>query len=1228
MNGPRLLAAAVCLAAPGVHALPPDFAISEFVSGLRDPATMAFAPDDRLFVGERIEGRLRIVTASGQLLGSPFLTLDVPPVRHRSGGLRGFAFDPAFPSEPYLYVFYTKQFPGNVRHNRISRFTVSSSDPNRADPASEQVLMELPFNDHPLGSSGSHNGGAVVFGGDGKLYVTTGDGWNASAGYGAGDDVQSLSTFTGKVLRLNRDGSIPADNPFYGQASGNYRAIFALGLRNPYAAAVHPVTGEVFVFDVGTANGGNKDDIFRVAAGANFGHDGYGGIGNRTTPWASAGTPIVSGGVWYFADQFPETYRERLFVTSWRKGLKTVHSLTDPVVEDFGSADVNNQGPLYPAVGPDGSLFFLDSTYETSNGRIYQIRYTNLNRAEPPEIAPNGGRFVGDVTVSLSATTPGSEIRFTLDGSDPGAMSPLYVGPFSLTTTATVRARAFAPGFDPSIVTASLFEVIPQSAPSFTNTLPDNAELGRPFVFDLEATGAPAPLFSLDSAPAGMQIHPVTGEVFWVPEAPGAVTVSIRASNGVNPDAVWSGTVTVDAMRTTDAPDPATLSPGGLRYSYFEDSAEAASAGVIATPDLSIRGRDTNFELRFKGFLEIPAGGSYQFRAADEGGTGRVFIGGVEVTGTSIGLAAGLHAFTVRFEANTTGSPTLDVRWSGPGLADQSIPASAFHHFSVPYGIHAAPSLPAYLGTFPPDESGPIPSRLSETGAFADLATLEPAPGLVPYRPNSILWSDRADKLRWIGLPWGRTIGFNETSAWDFPAGTVLIKHFQIGSSARRIETRFEIVKEDGSSYLVTYRWREDQSEADLVPTEGADGWIPVDDGGQQWFFPSRAQCVQCHNSSVRYVLGANTRQLNGAIDYASGERSNQLRTWGHLGMFDAPPAESSLGDLDALCSITDTSASLDERVRSYLDSNCANCHNPAGSPEGTGFVLDYLTPLAESGLLSGAVANDLGLGAAARIVAPRDPRNSVLYQRIAGNDPATRMPPLGRTIVHAGARETLVEWILSLDPANTLVDVPDHARRWTFDGNTGTGTWRDNDETPVYEAGRIGQALRFDGVDDAVDLGPLDVSGETALTITFWFRADDFGTSDARFISKADGQYDQDHYWMISTLNGSRLRLRLRAGGSTDTLISPTGTLSTGVWTHVAATYDGSTMRLYRDGTEVASMPKTGVLDSSGTVDAAIGNQPTTASGGARPFDGLIDDLRIYSRALSEAEIRRVRDA
>ncbi|MEM0897586.1 MAG: PQQ-dependent sugar dehydrogenase [Verrucomicrobiota bacterium] len=1214
-----------------LKALPPDFAVAEFVGGLRDPATMAFAPDGRLFVGERIEGKLRIVTASGQLLAAPFLQLDVPPVRHRSGGLRGFAFDPQYPAEPYLYVFYTKQFAGTLRHNRVSRFTVSAGDPNLANPASEVVLLELPFNNDADGSSGSHNGGAVVFGGDGKLYVTTGDGWNNSGVYAQGDSVQSLSTYTGKIFRLNRDGTIPTDNPFYNTASGDYRAIYALGFRNPYAAAVHPVTGEVFVFDVGDANGGNKDYIYRVAAGENYGHDGYGGIGTSASVWAYIGTRIISGGTWYFADQFPATYRERLFVTSWKKGLKTVQSVTNTTVEEFGSDAVNDQGPVYPCVGPDGSIYFLDSTYETSNGRVYKLSYTNINRADTPAISPNGGTYADSVSVSLSTTSPGATIRYTTDGSDPDVASPLYSPPsLTLTNSATLKARAYASGFDPSTIAEAVFTVEVSTPPSFTNTAPSTATMGTVYQHTVTSNATPAATYSLDTAPAGMAIHPETGEIFWPVNTTGSVPVTIRAGNGIAPDALQGITINVTNLRPADAPDLANLTQGGLRYSYFEgaDAMQAKSAGTVAMPTLTVRERDDDFRLRFEGYIDVTTAGIYEFNPSTAPGDEvSLFIGGVEARGFPIGLETGMHSFAVDYK-ESTGVQALTVLWDGPTFDEEFIPSSALYHDTTPYGQASRSPLPPYLATFPTDEAGSLPATLTDTGAFEDVASLKPIDGVVAYTPNAKLWSDGADKLRWIALPYGTEITYATTGHWVYPPGTVFIKHFEIGAERKRIETRFEIVKEGGSSYLVTYRWRANQSEADLVPDEGADGLIDFDGKSQQWFFPSRAECVACHNSSVGYVLGSSTRQLNGGLTYYSGITDNQLRTWSHLEMFDAPPADSTLTNLDALSPVDDDFASLEERVRSYFDSNCAYCHNSTAAPEGTNFVLEYDTPIALSGLINGVGGDDLGLGSLARIIAARDPKYSTLYHRLAGNDPATRMPPVGRTIVHDEAREALVRWILSLPPSNTLVDINDYTHRWTFDNTAGTGTWRDTANAPTYATGQVNQALTFDGSDDAVDLGPLDAASGTGLTITLWFRADDFGISDARFLSKADGQFDQDHYWMISTLNGSQLRLRLRAGGNTTTLISPSGTLSTGTWTHVTARYDGATMKLFKDGVEVASTAKTGVLDTNGTVDAAIGNQPTTASGGSRPFDGLIDDVRIYPRALSESEISTVRDA
>lgn len=172
----------------------------------------------------------------------------------------------------------------------------------------------------------------------------------------------------------------------------------------------------------------------------------------------------------------------------------------------------------------------------------------------------------------------------------------------------------------------------------------------------------------------------------------------------------------------------------------------------------------------------------------------------------------------------------------------------------------------------------------------------------------------------------------------------------------------------------------------------------------------------------------------------------------------------------------------------------------------------------------------------------------------------------------------------------------------------------------PVWRPteGRIGGALEFDGVNDYVDLGTMDIPVGSGLTIAFWCKVDDFGISDARFVSKGTSLQPEDQWWIVSTINNAALRFRLKAGGTTTTLFSGNNTIGVGVWTHVAVTYDGTAMRIYKDGYQVASVAKTGAIGTDPSVPVAMGRQP----GANNPFDGLIDEMRIYNRALTQPEI------
>lgn len=178
-----------------------------------------------------------------------------------------------------------------------------------------------------------------------------------------------------------------------------------------------------------------------------------------------------------------------------------------------------------------------------------------------------------------------------------------------------------------------------------------------------------------------------------------------------------------------------------------------------------------------------------------------------------------------------------------------------------------------------------------------------------------------------------------------------------------------------------------------------------------------------------------------------------------------------------------------------------------------------------------------------------------------------------------------------------------------------------------VWSSDAGSASLSFDGIDDYVDVGGVDVAGQ-AMTISLWFKADGFAVSDARMISKATGVNSSEHYWMLSTIDsgGIRLRFRVRAGGSTGELRATSGDLLPNVWTHAAVVYTGTSMLIYKDGVEVGSTAKTGALATDASVVVAIGNQPPGA--GNRPFAGQIDELQIYNRALTRAQIAEISSA
>jgi glucose/arabinose dehydrogenase len=349
-------------AASGARTLPDGFVQTRVTGGLTNPTTMAFAPDGRLFVAEQ-EGILHIVE-NGRLLGTPFLDISsrVDPAGER--GLLGVAFDPNFLANNYVYVYYTQDTTPS--HNRVVRFTASG---DRAVMNSERLILQL----NNLSERENHNGGALNFGGDGKLYVAVGE--NAEP-----DNAQSLNNLLGKMLRINKDGTAPTDNPYYRNArvDGKNKAIWARGLRNPYSFAVQPGTGRIHINDVGAQT---WEEINRGGKGANYGWPRY--EGRESDPdfqgpiyayrhgHTNATGCAITGGAFYnpATARFPAGYVGDYFFADFCSGWIRRLDLTQGTVTRF--KDMSDERPVSLQVGRDGSLYFL----ARSTGSVERIRY-------------------------------------------------------------------------------------------------------------------------------------------------------------------------------------------------------------------------------------------------------------------------------------------------------------------------------------------------------------------------------------------------------------------------------------------------------------------------------------------------------------------------------------------------------------------------------------------------------------------------------------------------------------------------------------------------------------------------------------------------------------------------------------------------------------------------------------------------------------------------------------
>jgi glucose/arabinose dehydrogenase len=613
--------------------VPSGFTDTVVASGLSSPTAMALAPDGRIFVCQQ-GGQLRVIK-DGSLLPTPFVTVTVNASGER--GLLGVAFDPAFATNHFVYVYYTATTP-NI-HNRLSRFTANGD----IAAAGETILLEL----NPLNAT-NHNGGAIHFGPDGKLYIAVGE--NANGG-----NSQILSNLLGKMLRINSNGSIPTDNPFYNTASGVNRAIWALGLRNPFTFTFQPLSGRMFINDVGEVT---WEEVNEGEAGKNYGWPTTEGpttdqrfVSPLYAYQHSSGTPrgcAITGGAFYnpISPQFPSQYDGDYFFADYCGGWISRLDLsgTSPVYQPFATGI---SSPVDLQVSEDGTLYYLARGAGSVSKITYAVGVAPSISQQPANRTVSAGQ-PASFSVSAAGSAPLSYQWQRNNANIPGATSSSYTLASTTLSDSGSQFRCIVTNaFGSATSNNATLTVIANALPSPTIVSPTAGTMysaGNTIAYSGTATDAedgnlPASAFTwlivfhhdththpflgpFTGTTSGMFTIPTSGEtsanVFYrihltvrdsagqtrevtrdvLPRTSRVTLAASPAGLGLTLDGApvptpYTFTGVVGMVRTIEAPSPQTL--GSTKYMFQSWSDGGAKTHTIVTPVT-----DTTFTATYK----------------------------------------------------------------------------------------------------------------------------------------------------------------------------------------------------------------------------------------------------------------------------------------------------------------------------------------------------------------------------------------------------------------------------------------------------------------------------------------------------------------------------------------------------------------------------------------------------------------------------------------------------
>jgi hypothetical protein len=726
------------------------------------------------------------------------------------------------------------------------------------------------------------------------------------------------------------------------------------------------------------------------------------------------------------------------------------------------------------------------ATPTIANGKVYVGAQYSLtvyglasNFVATPVIAPNGGIFTNSVMVTLTDATDGALIYYTLSGTPPTTNSIRYSVPFVLTTSASVTAGAFKAGAVPSGTANASF--LNSSAigtgtgllgqywanttsdafitPGF-NATPTLTNIDPTIAFDWNAS-QPAPNVGPDN-----YVVQWTGAV--EPQFNETYTFSTTTDDGVllyvngqllvnewvpQPPTTWSGSINLAAQQRYNITMDYFQAGGGAEAYLFWSSPSTGPMTIIPQsqlypvtnppPSVVLTNPASGTVLTAAATVTLTAEAAAQYNTLSFVNfyIGTTLLGSISNSPyslTTTGLGAGEYVLTA-------------VAVDGSGLMTTSAPVSISVAAATgqPYGLTNVPPAPAFYN-MPPVFTGALPATLSLTGVFSNTPAMAPAASLIPYAPNVPLFSDNAQKVRYFSVPntgapysSGEQISYAPTFSWLFPSGTVFVKTFELQTnqsdptSLRRLETRLLVRDTNDAVYGVTYKWRADNSDADLLTTNLTEA-IPIQTPGglvtNMWYYPSPSDCLQCHTAPANYVLGVNARQLNGNLTYSNGVTDNQLRALNRAGLLYPAIDESQIASIEQLYALTNAAASYQQRARSYLDANCAQCHvQPGGS--GPTFDARYDIPLASQNIINAPqIKGNFGYDNV-HMITPNDVWRSSIYDRMNSLDALIKMPPLARNLIDTNAVQIMAAWINSFTNTPALPPPTLSPAGGTFEG-------------------------------------------------------------------------------------------------------------------------------------------------------------------------------------------------